>query len=136
MTVGRDVDPAELGPQPANVRVERWVPQHELLPQCSLVVSHGGSGSVLGALAHGLPMVLLPLGADQPLNAERCATLGVARVLDAVSVTPAQVREAANAVLAEARHRVAAGRLRDEIAALPDPADAVHRIERLARGAG
>ena len=53
-------------------------------PALRLVVSHGGSGSVVGALAHGLPMVLLPLGADQPQNARRCAELGVARVLDAV----------------------------------------------------
>jgi len=59
VTVGRDFDPAELGPQPANVRIERYVPQAELLPRCDLVVSHGGSGSVTSALAHGLPMVLI-----------------------------------------------------------------------------
>ena len=83
VTVGPDIDPDEFGPQPAGVRIERFVPQAALLPHCDLVVSHGGSGSVLGALAHGLPMVLLPLGADQPLNAARCAALGAARVLDA-----------------------------------------------------
>jgi len=70
------------GARPANVQIERYVPQKHLLPHCQLVVSHGGSDSVLGALAHGLPMVLLPIGADQPLNAVRCHALGVARVLD------------------------------------------------------
>ena len=55
-----------LGAQPAHVRAERFVPQSEELPHCDLVISHGGSGSVLGALAHGLPQLLLPLGADQP----------------------------------------------------------------------
>src|SRR5205823_2594812 len=80
VTVGRDIDPAELGPQPANVHIERYIPQAWLLPHCRLVVSHGGSGSVMGALAHGLPLVLLPMGADQPLNGARCAALGVARV--------------------------------------------------------
>ena len=75
-TVGRRLDPLALGPTPANVRVERYVPQDEILPSCSLVVSHGGSGNVLGALTHGLPLVVLPLGADQPLNADRCRAHG------------------------------------------------------------
>ena len=132
VTVGRDIDPGELGAQPANVRIERYIPQAALLPHCSLVVSHGGSGSVIGALAHGLPMVLIPMGADQPLNAARCEALGVARVLDPVAATPEDVREAVAAVLADAAYRRAAERLRDETAALPGPAHAVALLERLA----
>jgi MGT family glycosyltransferase len=132
VTVGRDVDPAELGPQPANVRVERFVPQAELLPRSSLVVSHGGSGSVMGALAHGLPMLLLPIGADQPLNALRCEALGVGRSLDALLADPPTVRAAAASVLADPSYRRAAERMRDEIAALPEPASAVALLERLA----
>ena len=97
VTVGRDIDPAELGPQPAHVRVERYVPQADVLPRASLVVSHGGSGSVLAALAHGVPLVLLPMGADQPYNAARCETLGVARSLDVIDATPGDVRDAAAA---------------------------------------
>ena len=71
-TVGRNLDPVELGPQPANVRIERYLTQTDVLPRCRAVVSHGGSGSLLAALAHGLPSVLLPMGADQPQNAARC----------------------------------------------------------------
>ncbi|HSH81126.1 MAG TPA: nucleotide disphospho-sugar-binding domain-containing protein, partial [Herpetosiphonaceae bacterium] len=119
-------------PQPANVHIARYIPQSSLLPHCSLVVSHGGSGSVIGALAHGLPMVLIPMGADQPLNAARCADLGVARVLDAVTATPEAAREAAAAVLADPAYRRAAERLRDEIAVLPGPEHAVALLERLA----
>lgn len=132
VTVGYNIDPAELGRQPANVHVERFVPQILLLPHCHLVVSHGGSGSVMGALAHGLPMVLLPMGADQPLNAARCETLGVAQVLDATKATPQAVREAVARVLEDATYRRAAERMRDEIAALPEPAYAVTLLERLA----
>ncbi|MEV1290353.1 glycosyltransferase [Micromonospora sp. NPDC049679] len=131
VTVGREIDPDELGPQPAHVHVERFIPQSVLLPYCDLVVSHGGSGSVLGALAHGLPMVLIPMGADQPHNAARCTELGVARVLDAVRATPASVRDAASAVLADPGFRRAAQRLRDEMAALPGPEHAVRLLERL-----
>jgi MGT family glycosyltransferase len=132
VTVGRDLDPAELGPQPANVRIERYVPQASLLPRCALVVSHGGSGSVMGALAHGLPMVLVPLGADQPLNAARCTALGVARELDAAELTPEAVRAAAATMLADPAARRAAARLREEIAALPGPEHAVRLLEGLA----
>jgi UDP:flavonoid glycosyltransferase YjiC (YdhE family) len=132
VTVGRDLDPAELGPQPANVYVERYIPQSVLLPHASLVVSHGGSGSVIGALAHGLPMVLVPMGADQPLNGERCRALGVARVLDAVRATPREIGEAAATVLGGASYRRAAERLRDELADLPGPSHVVSLLERLA----
>jgi len=136
VTVGRAIDPGELGPQPANVRVERYLPQAEILPRARLVVSHGGSGSLLGALAHGLPMVLIPMGADQIPNAARCAELGVARVLDAVDATPEDVREAAAAVLADPSYRQAAERLRAELLALPGPEHAIALLERLAAERG
>jgi UDP:flavonoid glycosyltransferase YjiC (YdhE family) len=132
MTVGRHIDPAEFGPQPANVRIERYIPQAMLMPHCDLVVSHGGSGSVIGALAHGLPMVLIPMGADQPLNGARCKALGVGRVLDAVEATPTMIGEAVASVLRDASYRAAAERLRDEIAALPGADYAVRLLERLA----
>jgi UDP:flavonoid glycosyltransferase YjiC (YdhE family) len=86
LTTGDDLD---LGPVPDNVRVERWVPQAEALARAKLVVCHGGSGTVLGALAAGLPLVILPLFADQPANAERLARAGAAR-----AVTPGELREA------------------------------------------
>lgn len=131
-TVGQEIDPSEFGPQPTNIRITRYIPQSAILPYCHLVVSHGGSGSVTGALAHGLPMVVIPMGADQPLNAARCADLGVARVLDAVEATPAGVRDVVATVLADPGYRRAAERMRDEIAALPGPAYAVTLLERLA----
>lgn len=133
VTVGRDLDPAEFGAQPANVRIERFIPQASLLPRCDAVVSHGGSGSVANALAHGLPMLLIPLGADQPLNAARCEALGVARVLDAATATPHEVRDAVSQLLGDERYRERAERIRDEIAALPGPEFAVTLLERLVR---
>ncbi len=131
VTVGREIDPTTLGPQPANVTIERFVAQADVLPHVDLVVSHGGSGSVLGALAFGIPMLLVPMGADQPLNAARCAELGVGLVLDTLEATPIEVRAAAGSVLAEPSYRAAAQRLRDEIAALPAPEHSIALLERL-----
>ncbi len=132
VTVGYDVDPAELGPQPPNVHVERYIPHATLLPRCSLIISHGGSGSIICALAHGLPQVLIPLGGDQPISAVRCAELGVARVIDPVTATPEAVRQAVTTVMSDRSYRHAAQRLGDEIAALPGPAHAVTLLERVA----
>jgi MGT family glycosyltransferase len=131
-TVGREIDPAEFGQQPANIQIARYIPQAAILPHCAAVISHGGSGSVIGALAHGLPMLLIPMGADQPRNATRCAELGIALQLDAVDATPDSVRAAVATLLAEPSYRRAAERLRDEIAGLPEPALAVRLLERLA----
>jgi UDP:flavonoid glycosyltransferase YjiC (YdhE family) len=132
VTVGRELEPAALGPQPANVRVDRYVPQSVLLPHCELVVSHAGSGSVVGALAHGLSMVLLPIGADQPLNAARCEELQVARVLDPFHATAGDVSNAVSDVLSDPSYRRNAQRLKAEIEALPGPEHALRLLERLA----
>lgn len=87
---------------------------------------------MIGALAYGLPAVLIPMGADQPLNAKRCADLGVAQVLDAIEATPETVRDAVATALANPTYRRAAGRMRDEITALPGPDHAIMLLERLA----
>jgi UDP:flavonoid glycosyltransferase YjiC (YdhE family) len=132
VTVGRELDPHVLGPQPSNVHVRSYIPQSTLLPHCDLVVSHAGSGSVIGALAHGLPMVLLPIGADQPFNAGRCQDLHVGHVLNAFEATPKDVQLAATAVLEDSTYTQNAKRLEAEIDSLPGPEYGVRLLERLA----
>jgi UDP:flavonoid glycosyltransferase YjiC (YdhE family) len=133
VTVGRDGDPDQFGPQPPNVRVERYIPQTLLFPRCDLVISHGGSNTMLAALTHGIPQVMVPITADQPENAERCTAAGVARVVPLAEATAASVREAALAVLGDPSYRRSAERVRDEMAALAGPDEAVVLLERLAR---
>ena len=131
LTLGSELDPQMFGDQPSHIHIERFVPQDTVLPYCDAVLTHAGSGSVNGALAHGLPMVLLPMGADQPWNAERCEALQVARVLDAFTATPQDICDALNDVLNNPTYRASAHRLRDEIATLPPPAYALGLLERL-----
>ncbi|MCE7006437.1 glycosyltransferase [Kibdelosporangium philippinense] len=131
VTVGPYIDPAEFGPQPEHVRIEKYIPQHETLPQCSLVVSHGGSGSMTGTIAHGLPTVLIPMGADQILNAARAADLGFGRILDAFTATSAEVKATVVDVLDDRSYRQAATRLRDELADQPDTVHAIRLLEGL-----
>src|SRR5205823_2473797 len=82
------------GPQPAHVRVERYVPQSLLFPACDLVVTHGGYNTIMAALTHGLPLVLVPISADQPFQAQRCAEIGVGRVVPSRELTAEALRVA------------------------------------------
>ncbi|HXH80465.1 glycosyltransferase [Nocardioides sp.] len=132
-TVGRGTDPADLGPQPAHVRVERFLPQGDVLTDVDLVISHGGSGSLMATLAHGLPSVLLPLGADQPHNAMRAHELGLAATLDAATVTLEEVGACAREVLADDDMRARCVGVADEWQALPGPSAALAALEEAAR---
>jgi UDP:flavonoid glycosyltransferase YjiC (YdhE family) len=133
VTVGRNGDPSAFGPQPPNVHIERYIPQSLLFSRCRLVISHGGSNTMLAAFAHGIPQVMVPITADQPENGERCEAAGAACVVPPSAASPASIREAALAVLADPSYRQSAERLRDEMAILPSPAAMVMLLERLAR---
>ena len=117
---------AALGTLPAYVHVEPFVDQAALIPVADLVVHHGGSGTVLAALAHGTPQVLLPEGADQFHNADLVAAAGLAPVLEPAQATPDAVAALAIATLAERRPVLDA--VRAEIAGLPHPADVVEPL--------
>jgi len=132
VTTGRDVDPSWFGVQPDHIRVERFVPQDEVLRATDLVVSHGGSGSLMATLAHGLPSVLLPLGADQPHNALRAEQLGLARTLDAATVSPEAIRECVHEALDDRSIAERARRMTAELDALPGVEATVPLLERLA----
>jgi UDP:flavonoid glycosyltransferase YjiC (YdhE family) len=84
LTIGDGRDPHELGPIASNVHVERWVAQDAVLPHAAAVVCHGGYGSTLGALRHGVPLVVVPLfSSDQWANAAAVARAGAGLALDA-----------------------------------------------------
>jgi MGT family glycosyltransferase len=137
LAVGRDQDPARFGPQLPHIRIERYLPHKLLLPRCEVVITHGGYGSVMACLAAGVPMVVIPLaGGDQAGNAERCAALGVARVVAADQRTPEVIREAVRDILGDPRYREQASRLRDQIRALPGSEHAVSLLEQLPVTAG
>ena len=127
-TVGPSADPVALGPQPPHVTVERFVPQTAVLPHCDAVVSHAGSGTVLGALALGLPLVCVPQMADQFRNSAAVAKAGAGVVLRPGEAGPAALSAAVQAVLGANEYRHAADELAAEIAAMPAPADVVPRL--------
>jgi UDP:flavonoid glycosyltransferase YjiC (YdhE family) len=101
-----------------------------VLPHCSAVVSHTGSGTFLASLAAGLPHLCVPQAADQFLNAAACERSATGLVLQPGTVTTEAVRDTAGRLLREPAFAEAAGRLRDEIAAMPSPAEVAAALHR------
>ena len=132
VTLGSDNDPGALGPQPPNVHVERFIPQALLLPYCDVVVNQGGT-AILPILAYGLPLLVLPQGANQFHNADALVAAGVARRLLPGEVTPETVGADVRRLLDDPAHRRSGQRLAAEIEAMPGPEEGVRLLEQLAR---
>jgi UDP:flavonoid glycosyltransferase YjiC (YdhE family) len=133
LTTGPGIEDGALGVIPSNVQVEAWIPQRDVLAHASLVVCHGGSGTVRGALAAGLPLVVVPFGADQPYNAQRIAAVGAGLAVPNADVSA--LRAAIERALVDPELRAGAKKMAAEIAALPPLEHAVEAMEALARGA-
>jgi UDP:flavonoid glycosyltransferase YjiC (YdhE family) len=135
VTVGSDIDPTTFVPQPANVHLERYIPHTLLFPYCDLVVCHGGSGTVLCALDHGLPQVMIPFTADQPFNARHATESDYALTVDPNELTPESIRVAVGTVFGDPAYRANARRIQDEIHTMPGPGEVVAWFAELARAA-
>lgn len=122
---------ADLPELPANVRAAPWLPMSEVLPTCAAVVHHGGSGTTFGAMAAGVAQVVLPHGADQPVNAAAVAKSGVGVVLDTAQAGAAAIRAAVREVVEGHGYRTAAEELAAENAARPTAAEVVDRMAAL-----
>jgi len=109
VTLGPSLDPAEFV-VPANVVLERYVPHSAVLPLAAALVTQCGIGTVTKGLAHGLPLVCIPLVSDQPDNAARVVARG-AGVYVPSDATPEQIGAAIQRVLTDGTFRRAAGRL-------------------------
>ena len=131
VTVGNANDPADLGPQPPNILVHRYVPQAFVLSRCDAVVAHGGAGTTLGALASGVPLLLLPNGADQYANADRIVAAGAGVRILKPEISPRAIADALRELLESPSYRAAARRIQAEIQSMPLADDAVRRIEKL-----
>jgi UDP:flavonoid glycosyltransferase YjiC (YdhE family) len=130
ITTGPAVDPAVIS-APPNVTVRRWVRHADVLARCSAVLTHGGHGTVLKALAAGVPLVVAPFGRDQADNAARVVYAGAGlRVRKSASV--ATLQRAISRVVSDDRYRAAAGRMAKLLAAERDDGLVVDELERAA----
>jgi UDP-glucoronosyl and UDP-glucosyl transferase len=133
LTVGRKLDPADLGPLPSNAHVRQWWPQAAVLAHAAAMLGHGGFGTTMGALVAGVPQVVAPLFSfDQVVNAEHVASVGAGLT---VGKGPEAVAEAAAEVprlLEVPTYAASARHIATAMDALPRPAEAVPVLTGLA----
>jgi UDP:flavonoid glycosyltransferase YjiC (YdhE family) len=124
---------------PHNVRVESWVAQVDAFAEASVVICHGGSGTTIGALAAGVPLILLPLFADQPTNAALVQKAGAGIVVGDgggsaelnsknIEEQMTSVRSAIDQILTNSKYRAAAISLAKEIHGGDSLTNLVNRI--------
>ncbi|GLZ36623.1 nucleotide disphospho-sugar-binding domain-containing protein [Actinokineospora sp. NBRC 105648] len=123
-----------LGPVPPSVRAVDPAPLNLFLDTCDAVVHHGGAGSTLTTTAFGLPHLVLPGITDTFVVADRVVATGVGRTVDEAGPQndPEVVRETLRGLLDDPGHAQAATKLRDEVLAMPTPAEVVPILEELA----
>ncbi|GGM52517.1 glycosyl transferase [Micromonospora sonchi] len=121
-----DLDITPLGKLPPNMRAVGWTPLHTLLRTCTAVVHHGGGGTVMTAIDAGLPQLLAPDPRDQFQHTAREAVSrrGIGLVSTADKVDADLLRR----LIGDESMRAAAREVREEMRALPTPAETVRRL--------
>jgi MGT family glycosyltransferase len=132
VTTGPAVDPAVIS-APPDVTVTRWVRHADVLPHCSAVITHGGHGTVMKALIAGVPLIVVPLGRDQPDNAGRVVYVGAGIRLRKNASADA-LRTAISRVIDDPRYRAAARHMAARLAAERDDNLVVDELEQVAAG--
>ena len=133
VTTGPHPPDAVAGPH-TGVRVVQYLPQSLVLPVVDAVVAHGGAGTTVGALLHGLPQLVVPGPApSQQASAARVVAAGVGLRRDWSDVTPGQLREAVQELLQRADLRRSAEHVQDALTARPRPSEVVALLEREAQ---
>ena len=132
VTLGSLTAPSAIGPLPGNVFCFDFLTQGTVLPRCDLVVTHGGSGSTLGPLTEGIPLLVLPQGADQFDNADAVARAGAGLVIQPGDFNAAAVEAAARRLL-DGACATGARTVAEELAAMPSPDEVIRSLERLAQ---
>lgn len=121
-----DLDTTPLGKLPPNIRAVGWTPLHTLLRTCTAVVHHGGGGTVMTAIDAGLPQLLAPDPRDQFQHTARQAVsrrgIGVVSTADKVDA------DLLRRLIGDESMRAAVREVREEMRALPTPAETVRRL--------
>ena len=121
---------------PPNVRIESYIPQTALQAEPktrpALVISHAGVNTVLTALSDGIPLLCIPLGADQPDNAQRCVDAGAGLRLDRRLLTTARLKRAIHTLLSQPSFTHRAEQVQHTLRRHNGPEEAATLILRLA----
>ncbi|MCM3570237.1 macrolide family glycosyltransferase [Neobacillus mesonae] len=115
MSIGEKTRTSDLEEIPGNFIVKNYVPQIELLKYSKLFITHGGMNSVHEGLYYGVPLIVIPQSADQPVIAGQVANTGTGIQLQMESLSEKQLREAAEHVLIQISYHKAAAKMKESL---------------------
>ncbi|MEH7097475.1 macrolide family glycosyltransferase [Neobacillus vireti] len=99
MSIGEKIQIADLGETPTNFIVKNYVPQTEVLKYTKLFITHGGMNSAHEGLYYGVPLIVIPQSADQPIIAEQVVRIGAGLQLKMEGLSANQLSEAVDYVI-------------------------------------
>ncbi|MFP3391662.1 macrolide family glycosyltransferase [Brevibacillus sp. SIMBA_040] len=133
MSIGDKVHISDLGEIPTNFIVKSYVPQMDVLTCTKLFITHGGMNSTNEALFYGVPLVVIPLSADQPIIARQVANIGAGVTLQMQSLTASQLRETVEHVLNHPSFQIAVANISESFQRSGGYRQAVDEIFELKR---
>lgn len=130
-TVGRSIGQENLS-APPNVELRGFVPHSELLPTVSMVIGHGGHATTMAALAHDLPVLVMPMHPmlDQKMVGQSLVDAGAGRLLSKAA-KPAAIAAAVEELLGDGSHRAAAARLGADLRTMSGAAAGAELVESM-----
>lgn len=132
VSCGKAFDPSLLGELPANVRVERYVGQMEVLSRAGLFITHCGMNSASEGMWMAVPELLFPLTGEQRAVARRVSEVGAGAMLDETTAKdPTRLRELVLHALSDARLAAGAAYMREDLRSCVGPTGAADFIEQV-----
>jgi MGT family glycosyltransferase len=131
MSTGNKNRVKEIGEIPENFIVRDFVPQSDVLKHSSLFIAHGGFGSISDGMCFGVPMILVPQGADQFFNAYRLKELGAAKVLKKIEVTAETLKSEAELMIGNESFKKGVQKVQESFITAGGPILAVREIEKI-----
>ncbi len=123
VTLGLTASAADYGSADGDITFAAFTPLADLLHDVDLVVTHGGAGTTLGVLSRGLPLVVVPQGADQFLQAAVVSASGTGIAVQPGPDVPETVAKAVVTLRTDPGYTEAARTVAAQIAAMPTPSD-------------
>lgn len=111
MSIGKNVQISDIGEIPPNFTVKPYVPQTELLPNTKLFITHGGMNSTHEGLYYGVPLLVIPQSADQPMIAKQVESIGAGVTLQMQTLSAERLREAVDQVLSDSSFLTAVAKI-------------------------
>ena len=105
ISIGKTIKKEQLGEIPDNIFIYPFVPQLKILKRASLFITHGGMNSVNEALYYGIPMLIIPVGNDQPRVAQQIEDLHLGRYLKKKTLTPDILKDNAKRILKDMSYK-------------------------------